>query len=189
MKEILDIFKKTGAILEGHFELSSGLHSGEYLQCARILQYPRYAEKLCGALAGKFRNEKINTVIAPALGGILVSHEVARALGARALFTERVDGRMVLRRGFELGKENNVLIVEDIVTTGLSTREVVETVKSSGANPVGVGCLVDRSKKAVDFGVPFRSLLEIDIPTFKPEACPLCKKKIPLVKPGSRSTA
>ncbi len=186
-KEVSAIFRKTGAVLEGHFRLSSGLHSGKYLQCARALQYPEYAESLCKALANKFKDEKINIVIAPALGGILVSYEVARALGAKSLFTERLEGKMTLRRGFELGRNDNVLVVEDVVTTGLSTKEVIEVVKSYNSRLIGIGCLVDRSKEKIDFKTRFESLIKINIPTFRPEACPFCRKKIPVVKPGSRS--
>ncbi|MBN1354184.1 MAG: orotate phosphoribosyltransferase [Candidatus Omnitrophica bacterium] len=185
-KEILDIFKKANAVLEGHFKLSSGKHSPRYLQCARVLERPGYAAKLCGELSKKFSGEEIDTVIAPALGGILVSYEVARSLGARALFTERVEGKMTLRRGFELGKNNNVLVVEDVITTGLSTREVIDVVKSFGSNVAGVGCLVNRSGEKIDFEARFEGLLKIEIPTFDPETCPLCKTGTPLVKPGSR---
>jgi len=181
------MFKETGAILEGHFKLSSGLHSRQYLQCARVLQHPVQAEALCKALAQHFANVKIDTVIAPALGGIIVSYEFARALGVKSLFTERVDGKMTLRRGFALGKGEKVLVVEDVITTGLSTSEVVKAVKSSGAEVVGVGSLVDRSSGKLDFGAPFKSLIKIDMPTFKPENCPLCKSKIPVIKPGSRN--
>ena len=187
-KEILSIFKKTGAFLEGHFRLSSGLHSAEYLQCARVLEHPEYAEKLCKMLAEKFKSAKPDIVIAPALGGILVSYEVARTLKVKSLFTERVNGKMTLRRGFEISKNDKVLIVEDVITTGLSTKEVIETVRSFGSTIVGVGCLVDRSGGTADFDVPFKSLLSIDIPAFKPENCPLCKDKIPITKPGSRQS-
>ena len=186
-KEILNIFNNAGAILEGHFKLSSGKHSAVYLQCARVLENPKYTEKLCKELAKKFAKEKIDTVIAPALGGILVSYEVARGLGVKGLFTERVDGKMVLRRGFTLNEKNNVLIVEDVITTGLSTKEVIKVVKSFKSNIVGVGCLVDRSKGKANFGVKFKSLIEIDIPTFDEVGCPLCKNKLPITKPGSRA--
>jgi orotate phosphoribosyltransferase len=184
--EILNVFKKTEAILEGHFKLSSGLHSGKYLQCAKVLQYPEHAGALCRALAEKFKTTKPDVVIAPALGGILVSCEVARALNVKGLFMERVEGKMTLRRGFTLSDKEKVLVVEDVVTTGLSTREVIEAVKAFGAKLIGVGCLVDRSGGKVDFGARFEGLTKIDIPTFKPENCPLCKNKIPITKPGSR---
>ena len=186
-KEILNICNKANAILEGHFKLSSGKHSAIYLQCARVLENPKYTKKLCKELARKFAKEKIDIVIAPALGGILVSYEVAKSLGAKSLFTERVDGKMVLRRGFTLNKKNNVLIVEDVITTGISTKEVIEVVKSFGANIIGVGCLVDRSKGKADFGVKFKSLIEVDIPTFNESDCLLCKNKLPIIKPGSRT--
>lgn len=186
-KEVLTVFKKTGAFLEGHFKLSSGLHSGRYLQCAKVLQYPTYAEKLCTALAEKFTGGEIDTVIAPALGGILVSYEVARALNAKSVFTERVEGKMALRRGFTLKKNEKVLVVEDIVTTGLSTRGVIDTVKSFGASLVGVGCIIDRSKGKAVFGARFESLSKIDIPTYESRNCPLCKDRIPVTNPGSRS--
>jgi orotate phosphoribosyltransferase len=186
-EEILTIFKDADAFLEGHFKLSSGLHSSKYLQCALVLQHPKYAQALCGALARKFESEKPNIVIAPALGGILVSYEVARALHAKSLFTERIDNVMVLRRGFTLGKKDKVLIVEDIVTTGLSTKEVINVVKSFGSRIIGVGCLIDRSGEALDLGARFESLMKIDIPTYKPDSCPLCKSKIPITKPGSRT--
>ena len=185
-KEILEIFKNTGAFLKGHFRLSSGLHSAEYLECARVLEHPEYAERLCKMLAEKFIPAKPDVVIAPALGGILVSYEVARALKLKSLFTERVNGKMTLRRGFEISKNDKVLIVEDVVTTGLSTQEVIETVRSFGSAIIGVGCLVDRSGGKIDFGAPFKSLLTLDIPTFKPENCLLCKDNTPLTKPGSR---
>ncbi|OGW75582.1 MAG: orotate phosphoribosyltransferase [Omnitrophica bacterium RBG_13_46_9] len=184
--EILDIFKRTGAFLEGHFKLSSGLHSALYLQCAVVLQHPEHAERLCKALAVKFKDMRPTAVIAPALGGILVSHEVAGAVHARGLFCERIEGKMALRRGFELGKKDKVIVVEDVVTTGLSTREVIDVVRSYGAHLLGVGCLVDRSKGVLDFGARFERLLTIDIPTFEPENCPLCKENVPIIKPGSR---
>lgn len=186
MSEVLKIFKKTNALMKGHFVLSSGLHSDQYLQCARVLQYPEYAEKLCSLLAEKFKDNMPDVVIAPAMGGILVSHEVARALGTKSLFTERADGKMTLRRGFQLNKKEKVLVVEDVITTGLSTSEVLKTVKDYGAIVIGVGSIIDRSGGKADFGVEFKSLLKIDIPTFKPEICPLCKNKTPLTKPGSR---
>lgn len=185
-KEILEIFIRTGAFLKGHFKLSSGLHSGQYLQCGLVLQHPKFAAMLCRTLAEEFKDEKIDSVIAPALGGVLVSYEVARALNAKSLFAERIDSKMTLRRGFRLTKDENVLVVEDVVTTGLSTGEVIKVVKSFESTLIGVGCLVDRSQGKVDFGVQFKSLLKIDIPTFEPITCPLCKDKIPLIKPGSR---
>ncbi|MBL7068788.1 MAG: orotate phosphoribosyltransferase [Candidatus Omnitrophica bacterium] len=182
---ILKIFQDSGALLTGHFKLSSGLHSGQYLQCALVLQNPKYAEDLSDALALRFKKERINIVIGPALGGIIVSYEVARALGARALFTERVDGKMVLRRGFNIDKNDRVLVVEDVVTTGLSTKEVIDTVKEFGADLVGVGAIISRAKES-PFKERFEALIKIDIPTFEPADCPLCREKIPISKPGSR---
>lgn len=183
---VLGIFKKTGAILNGHFLLSSGLHSAQYLQCALVLQHPGYSEKLCKELAKRFKKDRPTVVIAPAIGGILVSYEVARALGARSLFTERVDGKMALRREFSLDKKDRVLVVEDVITTGLSTNEVIGVVKSYGAALVGVGSIAYRAKKNIDFGVICQSLMKIDIPAYKAEECPFCKNNIPLTKPGSR---
>ncbi len=184
--EVLNIFKSSGALLEGHFKLSSGLHSSQYLQCALVLQHPKYAERLCKALALKFAKDNVNVVVGPALGGVVVSCETARAIGCRSVFTERKDGKMELRRGFKLGEKDNVLIVEDVVTTGGSTKEVIEIIKKTGAHIVGVGSIVNRSKGTVDFGVKYESLFTMDIPAFKSEACPLCKDNIPVAKPGSR---
>ena len=185
-KEILSLFKETGALLSGHFRLSSGLHSGNYFQCALLLQNPDIAEKICRQLAGYFKDDKPTCVVAPALGGVIVSYETARALGVKSLFTERAEGKVVLRRGFEIGKGDRVLVVEDVITTGLSTGEVLEAVKSQGAKIIGVGCIVNRSGKELDFGVKLKNLVRLDFPTYKPEECPLCKKGIEIKKPGSR---
>jgi len=185
-KDILKIFEKTDGLLKGHFRLSSGLHSGDYLQCALVLQYPKYAETLCSQLADYFRDDKPTCVVGPALGGVVVSYEVARALGARSIFTERKEGKMVLGRGFELGSDDKVLVVEDVVTTGLSTKEVLGVMRSKGATVIGVGSIVNRSGKKIDFGVKSISLLNLDLPVFPPENCPLCKKKLGITKPGSR---
>jgi orotate phosphoribosyltransferase len=185
-EEILDIFNKCGAILTGHFELSSGLHSPQYLQAALVLQYPEYAGKLCSELAESFRGDKIDLVAAPALGGIIVAHEVARALGVRAVFAERVEGRLTLRRGFSLKEGEGVLVVEDVVTTGKSTRETIEVMKSSGGIIRGIGTLVDRSGDKAELGIPFKSLITLTIPTYEPKICPLCKEGGIAVKPGSR---
>ena len=188
-KEVLDLFKKLGALLKGHFKLSSGLHSQTYLQCALVLQYPDIAEKLSKALAKKFSKRgqvKIDVVIGPALGGITLAYEVARAIGARALFTERHDGKMVLRRGFSIKRSEKVLVVEDVVTTGGSTQEVVDVVGLSGGEVIGVGAIIDRSAKSLDFGAPFESLAKIHVETFEEKNCPLCRKNIPITKPGSR---
>lgn len=185
-KDILKLFEDTGALLSGHFRLSSGLHSGNYFQCALLLQYPDIAEKLCRELADYFKSDKPTCVVAPALGGVIVSYETARGLGVKSLFTERVEGKMTLKRGFELKKEDRVLMVEDVITTGLSTNETLDVVKSKGAEIIGVGCIVDRSGKDMDFGVKLKSLAKLDFPTYKEEDCPLCKSGIKIMKPGSR---
>ena len=184
--KILKLFEETGALLSGHFRLSSGLHSGNYFQCALLLQNPYIAEKMCKQLAGYFKDDKPTCVVAPALGGVIVSYETARALGVKSLFTERVEGKMTLRRGFEIKKEDRVLVVEDVITTGLSTGEVLEAVKSTGASIIGVGCVVNRSGKTLDFGVKLKSLAMLDFPTYNQEDCPLCRKGVEITKPGSR---
>ena len=185
--EILEIFRKDSALLEGHFILSSGLHSDRYLQCALVLQHPHIAEQLCSELAAKLRDLGATVVAAPALGGVIVSHEVARALGVRALFTERQGGAMTLRRGFSLKAGEPVLVVEDVITTGGSTRETMTSVEQAGGKVVGVGALIDRSGGAVDLGVPMASLVTLRVQNYDPANCPLCKSGIPAVKPGSRT--
>ncbi len=187
--EILKTFRENSALLEGHFILSSGLHSDRYIQCALVLQHPRVAERLCSELAAKLRHVNAQVVAAPALGGILVAHEVARALGIRALFTERQDGAMTLRRGFTLSPGESVLVVEDVMTTGLSTGETMKCVEQAGGRIVGVGALIDRSGGAVDLGLPKAALLTLAIQNYNPAECPLCKAGIPAVKPGSRTKA
>lgn len=187
-KAVLEIFKESGALLEGHFLLTSGKHSAQYMQCAQVLQYPHHAAKLAEGLAETFRDKGIQTVIGPAMGGILVAHEVAKALGVRALFTERENGIMRLRRGFTLSPEEQVLVVEDVITTGGSVREVISVVREFGATPVGVGVLVDRSGGAVDFGLPLNALIQLHIHAYAANDCPLCGQNIPLIKPGSRMT-
>jgi orotate phosphoribosyltransferase len=188
---LLRLFQESGALLEGHFLLSSGLHSPRYLQCARVLMDPAVATALGAALAYRLRpllgEARPRAVVAPALGGVLVAHEVARALGCRGLFTERQDGTMTLRRGFALAEAEPVVVVEDVVTTGGSTREVIEAVRARGARVLAAGSLVDRSGGTVDLGVPRRSLLELEVPTWPPEACPLCGGGSTPEKPGSRS--
>jgi len=192
-REVLEIFQKSGALLSGHFRLSSGLHSGKYLQCALVLQYPDLAEKLCNQLASRLelRGSKIDAVISPAIGGIIVGQEVAKVLGCRAIFYEREEGKMKLRRGFEIRKEERVVVVEDVITTGGSVKEIVEIVQGMGGKVEGIGVIVDRSKPSlsdelVTLNLPLNSLLRIDIETYSPEECPICKKGIPLQKPGSR---
>ena len=188
---VLDLYVERGALLDGHFLLSSGLHSPRYLQGARVLMDPVVATRLGGALAEKLRDAlggmKPSAVVAPALGGVLVAHEVARAFGCRALFTERMDGVMHLRRGFTLEAGEPVVVVEDAITTGKSTREVLDAMKTHGARVLAVGSLVDRSVGDVDFGVPRRSLVRLEVPTYPAESGPLCAAGSRPVKPGSRA--
>jgi orotate phosphoribosyltransferase len=172
--------------LEGHFILSSGLHSDRYVQCALVLQHPKVAEQLCSQLADELRHLDVSVVAAPALGGVLVAHEVARALGVRSIFTERVDGAMTLRRGFSLEPNEKVLVVEDVITTGLSTRETIKCIEESGGKVVGAGSLIDRSGGTADLGLPKASLINLKIQNYNPAECPMCKAGIPAVKPGSR---
>ena len=189
--DLLELFRARGALLEGHFLLSSGLHSPRYLQCARVLMDPALATRLCAELAGRLRpllgGKAPGAVVAPALGGVLVAHEVARALGGRGLFTERQDGAMTLRRGFTLEAAEPVVVVEDVITTGGSTREVMEAVAARGARVVAVGSLVDRSGGTADLGVPRTSLLELEVAAYGADACPLCAAGSRPEKPGSRA--
>lgn len=183
---LMRVFQQTGALLEGHFQLTSGLHSPRYLQCALVLQYPEHAEWIGRALAADFSDQPIDAVVAPAIGGIIVAHETAHALGVRALFTEREAGLMMFRRGFRLSRGERVLVVEDVVTTGGSTRETISAVTQAGARVIGAGSVVDRSGGAVDVGVRRCSLLTLEVPAYDPSQCPLCQQKIPVKKPGSR---
>ncbi len=185
-EQVLDIYTKTGALLTGHFLLSSGLHSEQYLQSALVLQQPEIATKLCAALAENFRNLKIEVVIAPAMGGVFVSHETARALGVRAIFAERVNGQLMLRRGFVIKPEERVLVVEDVITTGKSTKETIKVVQQAGGVVIAAASLVDRSGGNADIGVPYKSLVTLSVPVYTPETCPLCKAGGKPVKPGSR---
>jgi orotate phosphoribosyltransferase len=184
--EVLSLFRRSGALLEGHFLLSSGLHSPGYLQCALVLQFPRDAEALGAALGSSVRSVSATAVLSPALGGIVIGQEVARALGVRAVFAERQDGSLSLRRGFALGPEDRVLVVEDVVTTGGSTRETMQVARAAGARVVGACAIVDRSGGRQELDVPFRALLVRDLSTYEAAQCPLCAQGIPLVKPGSR---
>jgi len=184
--DLLDLFRKSGALLEGHFRLSSGLHSTGYLQCALVLQHPQHAELLGRAIAAKTRELGATVVLSPALGGVIIGHEVGRALGVRALFAERQDGALMLRRGFMLGENDRVLVIEDVLTTGGSTRETMQVAVAAGGHVVGAASIVDRSGGRSELTVPVSSLLDVDLPTYEPEACPLCAKGLPVVKPGSR---
>ena len=188
-QELLDLFRSAGALLEGHFLLTSGLHSSRYLQCARVLMDPVAATRLGTGLAGALQSalrEPPGAVVAPALGGVIVAHEVARGLGCRALFTERQDGHMTLRRGFSILPGEGVVVVEDVITTGGSTREVMDVVRASGGRVLAAGSLVNRSH-ALDLGVPTLSLLDLDVPTYAADACPLCAGGSKPEKPGSRA--
>jgi len=187
--ELLDVFKRSGALLEGHFRLTSGLHSSGYLQCALVLQHPQHAEALGRALGERTRGLRPTLVLSPALGGIVIGQEVGRALGIRAIFAERQDGALTLRRGFIIGERDRVLVVEDVLTTGGSTRETMQVASASGAQVVGSASIVDRSGGKVRFEMPFAALLDVDLPTYEPDKCPLCAQGLPVIKPGSRPLA
>lgn len=188
---ILDLFRSTGAYLEGHFRLTSGLHSGEYLQCALVLQHPAHAERLGRLLADRLRakiGRDVGLVVSPALGGLIIGHEVARALGARFLFTERdaATKQMALRRGFTVTPGEAAVVIEDVITTGGSTHDVVEVLRTLGAEVLGAGSIVDRSGGTADVGVPRVALTTLQVAVYQPEDCPQCRAGIPVVKPGSR---
>jgi orotate phosphoribosyltransferase len=184
---VLDRFRRVGALLEGHFRLTSGLHSPGYMQCALVLAHPREAEALGAELADRVRGLAANVVLSPALGGIVIGQEVGRALGVRALFAERQDGVLMLRRGFTLGPADRVLVVEDVVTTGKSTRETIDVARAAGAHVVGAAAIIDRSGGEQRLDVPFQALATVSLPTYQPESCPLCAAGQPVVKPGSRT--
>jgi orotate phosphoribosyltransferase len=185
-ERVLQLLRQTGALLEGHFLLTSGLHSGSYVQCARVLQYPQHAEALGQWIAENFRHTAVDVVISPAIGGIVIGQEVARALGARALFGERQNGVMTLRRGFSLSPKEQALVVEDVTTTGGSVREIIALVQEQQGTVVGVGTILDRSGGHIDFAVPHHALATITIVNYPPEACQLCKQGSQPEKPGSR---
>ena len=187
--ELLDLFRRSGALLEGHVGLTSGLHSSGYLQCALVLQHPTHAEMLGRAIADRTRSLRPTVVLSPALGGVVIGHEVGRALGVRALFAERQDGALTLRRGFVIAENDRVLVVEDVLTTGGSTRETMQVAKASGGQVVGAASIVNRSGGRAEFDVPVASLLDIDLPTCEPNDCPLCAQGLPVIKPGSRPVA
>jgi orotate phosphoribosyltransferase len=190
---ILGEFREAGALLEGHFILTSGRRSGHYMQCARVMVDPARGQRLCKALAARIQEARpdleLDAVVAPAMGGILVGYELARQLGLPSLFTERVDGRFSLRRGFELAMGAKVLVAEDVVTTGLSLRECADCLRALGAEPVLGACLVDRSNGAAEIGMPLVALLTVDFPTWAPDEIPPALAAIPAVKPGSRGLA
>ncbi len=186
--QIMDILARTGVLLEGHFKLTSGLHAAKYLQCAQLMQYPNEAAPLCEQLASYFKDENVTVVAGPATGAIIMAYEIARSLGVRSIFGEREPGApMTFRRGFLLTPQDRVLVVEDVVTTGGSVKELIKAVQYAGATVVGVGSFVDRSRGEINFGgVPFRSLVKLDIQTYQPDECPMCKAGSLAVKPGSR---
>lgn len=184
--DLLALFRRSGALLEGHFRLSSGLHSPGYLQCALVLSKPCEAETIAKALADDVRKYGANVVLSPALGGVVIGHEVARALGVRAIFAERQDNTLTLRRGFALSPGDKVLVVEDVLTTGLSTRETMDVARAAGAHVVAACAMVDRSGGSHNLDVPFHALLPMRLPTYQPESCPLCEQGVPITKPGSR---
>lgn len=184
--DFLGLFRRSGALLEGHFRLSSGLHSAGYLQCALVLQHPRDAEALGAALGEEVRRYGAGVVLSPALGGIVIGQEVGRALGVRAIFAERQDSALTLRRGFSLDPGEQVLIVEDVLTTGGSTRETMDVANAAGADVVAACAIVDRSGGSHGLDVPFHALLSMRLPTYQAESCPLCEQDIPITKPGSR---
>jgi orotate phosphoribosyltransferase len=182
--EMLKVFRETGVMLEGHFLLTSGRHSNRYMQCAKLFQRPEISERFSKELAEKFK--AVDIVAGPAIGGIILAYEVSRQLGVPNIFAEREDGEMTLRRGFEIPKGARVLVVEDVVTTGGSVKEVIALINKRGGEVAGVGCIVDRSNGAVDFGVPFYAVLSMEVVSYPPKDCPLCKEGSPAVKPGSR---
>jgi orotate phosphoribosyltransferase len=184
---VLDQFRRVGALLEGHFRLTSGLHSPGYLQCALVLQHPAEAERLGELIADRVRALGAQVVLSPALGGIVIAQEVARALGVRAIFAERQEGSLTLRRGFTLARGEKVLVVEDVVTTGGSTRETIDVARAAGAMVVAAAAIIDRSGGNQRLDVPFHALATVALPTYQPESCPLCAAGSPVVKPGSRA--
>jgi orotate phosphoribosyltransferase len=187
--EIVNEFKATGALLEGHFQLTSGLHSTVYLQCARVLQYPEKAEKFGREIASHFADQGIQLVASPAIGGIVIGHEVARALGARFVWTEREAGQMTLRRGFSIQAGEKTLIVEDVITTGGSTRETVSCLQQAGANVLGAASIIDRSGGDADVGVPRIALATLKVLSVEPTVCQACEIGEPVIKPGSRKVS
>jgi orotate phosphoribosyltransferase len=186
--EVLDLFRHSGALLEGHFRLSSGLHSDRYLQSALVLQHPDFAEQLGRALAARLEHLQPTAILSPALGGIVIGQEVGRALQIRALFAERQDGALSLRRGFTLSPSDRVVVVEDVITTGGSTRETVAVAEAAGAHVMGAAAIIDRGSDPGRLDMPLQALVRMEVPAYPPESCPLCAKGVPVTKPGSRTT-
>ena len=184
--DVISLFQGVGALLEGHFQLSSGLHSAGYLQCALVLQYPRHAEALGAAVAERVRPFNPTVVLSPALGGVVIGQEVSRALGVRGIFAERREGELTIRRGFTVETSDRVVVIEDVVTTGGSTRETIEVARGIGATVVGAASIIDRSGTTSSFDVPFQALASVSWPAYEPSVCPQCADGIPTVKPGSR---
>ncbi|HZX21272.1 MAG TPA: orotate phosphoribosyltransferase [Clostridia bacterium] len=186
-ERVIEILEKTEALKKGHFLLTSGRHSDRYIQCAQVLQYPQYTEEICKGLAEQFKNDNVEIVIGPATGGIIVAYEIARQLGALAMFAEKEKEKRILRRGFSIPKGARVLVAEDVITTGGSVREVVELVREAGGVIVGVVVLVDRSNDKIEFGTRLESALSLEVASYEETECPICKKgNIPLEKPGSK---
>ncbi|MBI3208020.1 MAG: orotate phosphoribosyltransferase [Candidatus Solibacter usitatus] len=191
-QETLELFRQTGAYLEGHFRLTSGLHSREYLQCALVLQHPQHAEAMGRELAAQLRQltgRAVDAVVSPAMGGLIIGHETARALGVRHIFTERQDGVMTLRRGFTVKPGEVAVVIEDVITTGGSSLEVVKLLREMGADVAAAGSIIDRSGGAADLGVPRAALATLKVIAYDPAQCPLCGQGVPVVKPGSRPGA
>lgn len=182
----LELFRQSGALLDGHFRLSSGLHSDRYLQSALVLQHSGFASALGEAIAARARHLEPTVVLSPALGGIVIGQEVGRALSVRAIFAERQEGKLTLRRGFTLSPQDRVLVVEDVITTGLSTRETIDVARATGATVLGAAAIIDRGQNAATLGVPLYALVQLEVPTYPADSCPLCAKGDPVVKPGSR---
>jgi orotate phosphoribosyltransferase len=186
-REVLDLFRQSGALLEGHFRLSSGLHSDRYLQSALVLQHPDFAEQLGRALAARLEHLQPTAILSPALGGIIIGQEVGRAMKIRALFAERQDGTLTLRRGFSLAPSDRVVVVEDVITTGGSTRETVAVAEAAGAHVTGAAAIIDRGADPARLDLPLQALVRMQVPTYPPDACPLCASGVPITKPGSRA--
>ncbi len=186
-EEVIQIFKEKEVMLEGHFLLTSGRHSDKYMQCAKLFQYADISELICKQLAEQFTDMHIDLVAGPAVGGIIMAYEMGRQLGVKNVFAERENGKMTFRRGFAIPQGANVLVTEDVVTTGGSVKEVMELIRAHGGNVVAVGSVVDRSNGKVDFGVPFRAVLSMEVVSYEPDDCPMCREGSPAVKPGSRN--
>jgi orotate phosphoribosyltransferase len=185
--EVLDLFRQAGALLEGHFKLSSGLHSDRYLQSALVLQHPDFAERMGRALAARLEHLQPTVILSPALGGVVIGQEVGRAMHLRSIFAERQDGKLTLRRGFTLAPSDRVVVVEDVITTGLSTRETIDAAQASGAQVLGAAAIIDRGSDPSRLNVPLQALVRMEVPAYQPDACPMCAAGQPVVKPGSRA--